>query len=82
MFSHLELAQAQVKEARSALLESKEALGNKRADLVQIWSRAETIEEMIRILDQMLVPAFVEASSSLNHVHLPQRTSEDYSGRS
>jgi exocyst complex component 4 len=55
IFSHLELSQAQVKEARAALLESKEALGNKRADLVQIWSRGETIEEMIRILDQMYV---------------------------
>jgi exocyst complex component 4 len=49
----MDQSQAQVKEARTALLDAKEALGNKRADLVQIWSRGQTIEEMIRILDQM-----------------------------
>jgi exocyst complex component 4 len=49
----MELSQGQVKEARAALLDAKEALGNKRADLVQIWSRGQSIEEMIRIIDQM-----------------------------
>jgi exocyst complex component 4 len=53
LFNHMTASQAQVKEARAALLDAKEGLGNKRADLVQIWSRGQTIEEMIRILDQM-----------------------------
>jgi exocyst complex component 4 len=52
----MDLSRAQVKEARTALLDAKEALGNKRADLVQIWSRGQSIEEMMRILDQMWVP--------------------------
>lgn len=55
MFNHIDSAQTQIKDTRSALQESKEALGNKRADLVQIWSRGQTIEEMMRILDQMCV---------------------------
>lgn len=55
MFNHIDSAQLQIKDARTALQESKEALGNKRADLVQIWSRGQTVEEMIRILDQMYV---------------------------
>jgi exocyst complex component 4 len=53
LFGHMDLSQSQVKEARTALLDAKEALGNKRADLVQIWSRGQTIEEMMRIIDQM-----------------------------
>jgi exocyst complex component 4 len=53
LFSHMELSQTQVQAARTALLDAKEALGNKRADLVQIWARGQSIEEMIRILDQM-----------------------------
>lgn len=55
LFNHLDVAQTQIKDARTALQESKDALGNRRADLVQIWSRGQTIEEMIRILDQMRV---------------------------
>ncbi|KAE9408284.1 hypothetical protein BT96DRAFT_962930 [Gymnopus androsaceus JB14] len=33
--------------------QSKEALGSKRADLVQMWSRGQTLEEMMRLLDQI-----------------------------
>jgi exocyst complex component 4 len=36
-------------------VEAKEALGNKRADLVQLWSRGQLLEEMMRLLDQMSV---------------------------
>jgi exocyst complex component 4 len=42
-----------MKNARAALQEAKDALGNKRADLVQMWTRGQTLEEMLRILDQM-----------------------------
>ena len=45
----------QIKDARSALQEAKEMLGSKRADLVQLWTRNQTVEEMMRILDQMFV---------------------------
>lgn len=53
LMSRLEAIQAQVSEARTALQESKEALGGKRGDLVQLWTRNQTLEEMLRILDQM-----------------------------
>jgi exocyst complex component 4 len=42
-------------DARSSLQEAKETLGSKRADLVQMWSRGQTLEEMLRLLDQMFV---------------------------
>jgi len=53
--NHLGAAQSQLSQARASLQEAKDALGNKRADLVQLWSRGQTIEEMVRILDQMYV---------------------------
>lgn len=53
LLNHLTETQTQVDEARTALQESKEALGSKRADLVQMWSRGQTLEEMMRLLDQM-----------------------------
>ncbi|RPD82339.1 hypothetical protein L226DRAFT_541685 [Lentinus tigrinus ALCF2SS1-7] len=53
LLSHLDATQSQVKEARNALQEAKETLGSKRADLVQLWSRNQTVEEMMRILDQI-----------------------------
>ena len=53
--SHLEVTQSQIKEARTALQEAKDSLGSKRADLVQLWSRSQTVDEMMRILDQMCV---------------------------
>ncbi|KAG6830294.1 hypothetical protein H0H92_001372 [Tricholoma furcatifolium] len=53
LLGHLSETQTQVYGSRTALLEAKEALGNKRADLVQLWSRGQTLEEMLRLLDQI-----------------------------
>lgn len=55
LLNHLTGIQGQISEARAALQEAKEGLGNKRGDLVQLWSRNQTLEEMLRILDQMYV---------------------------
>ena len=55
LLNHLDATQMQIKDARSALQEAKEMLGSKRADLVQLWTRNQTVEEMMRILDQMFV---------------------------
>jgi exocyst complex component 4 len=55
LLNHLGATQQQIAEARTSLQEAKESLGNKRADLVQLWSRGQTLEEMIRLLDQMSV---------------------------
>ncbi|KAI6162039.1 Sec8 exocyst complex component-specific domain-containing protein [Pisolithus thermaeus] len=53
LLNHLGLAQTQVRETRTALQEAKEALGSRRADLVQLWSRGQMLEEMIRLLDDI-----------------------------
>lgn len=53
LLNHLGETQGQISEARTALQESKDALGSKRADLVQLWSRGQILEEMMRLLDQM-----------------------------
>ncbi|KAJ4485935.1 Sec8 exocyst complex component-specific domain-containing protein [Lentinula aciculospora] len=53
LLNHLSETQSQIDEARISLQESKEALGSKRADLVQMWSRGQTLEEMMRLLDQI-----------------------------
>lgn len=53
ILSHLGLAQTQVKGTRSSLQEAKDALGSRRADLVQLWSRGQMLEEMIRLLDDI-----------------------------
>ncbi|GJE87574.1 Sec8 exocyst complex component-specific domain-containing protein [Phanerochaete sordida] len=53
LLNHLSGIQGQLSEARSALQEAKDGLGNKRGDLVQLWSRNQTLEEMLRILDQI-----------------------------
>lgn len=55
LLNHLGTAQTEISSARSALLDAKESLGGKRADLVQLWNRGQTLEEMIKILDQMCV---------------------------
>ena len=55
LLNHLSGIQSQISEARSALQEAKEGLGNRRGDLVQLWTRNQTLEEMLRILDQMCV---------------------------
>lgn len=59
LLSHLGSAQSQITDTRTALQEAKDALGNKRSDLVQLWSRGQTIEEMLRLLDQMNVLPFL-----------------------
>ncbi|KAI8990488.1 Sec8 exocyst complex component-specific domain-containing protein [Trametes punicea] len=65
LLSHLDATQGQIRDARNALQEAKEMLGSKRADLVQLWSRNQTVEEMMRILDQIehlrLVPDALES---------------------
>jgi exocyst complex component 4 len=43
----------EITSSRTALLEAKECLGSKRADLVQLWNRGHLLEEMLKILDQM-----------------------------
>ncbi|KAJ7107607.1 exocyst complex component sec8 [Mycena crocata] len=53
LLNHLTATQAQISDARTALQESKDALGSKRADLVQLWARGQTLEEMMRLLDQI-----------------------------
>ena len=53
LLGHLGVAQMEIISARTALLEAKECLGSKRADLVQLWNRGQLLEEMIKILDQM-----------------------------
>ena len=58
LLNHLGQAQAQVQETRVALQETKDSLGSKRADLVQLWARGQTLEEMMRLLDQMCVELF------------------------
>ena len=55
LVNRLTATQSQISDARTALQEAKDALGNKRADLVQLWTRGQTLEEMMRILDQMCV---------------------------
>ncbi|KDR85374.1 hypothetical protein GALMADRAFT_234199 [Galerina marginata CBS 339.88] len=53
LLAHLNTAQTELSSTRSALLEAKEALGGKRADLVQLWNRGQMLEEMIKTLDQI-----------------------------
>lgn len=55
LMNHLTVAQDQVSEARASLQQAKESLGSKRTDLVQLKGRSQTLEEMLRILDQMFV---------------------------
>lgn len=58
LLSHFGVTQTQITEARAALQEAKDTLGGKRSDLVQLWSRSQTVEEMMRILNQMSVLSF------------------------
>lgn len=53
LLGHLGAAQMEITSSRTALLEAKECLGSKRADLVQLWNRGKLLEEMLKILDQM-----------------------------
>lgn len=40
-------------------------MGNKRADLVQLWTRGQQVEEMIKLMDQMCVFCFFLSSTYL-----------------
>ncbi|KAL4069759.1 Sec8 exocyst complex component-specific domain-containing protein [Scleroderma yunnanense] len=64
LLSHLSLAQTQAQETRTSLQEAKEALGSRRADLVQLWSRGQMLDEMMRLLGEMeylkIVPDVLE----------------------
>ncbi|KAF8578412.1 Sec8 exocyst complex component-specific domain-containing protein [Ramaria rubella] len=53
LLGSLGTTQTQITEVRSVLQEAKDALGGKRADLVQLWTRGQTVEEMLRLLDQI-----------------------------
>ncbi|KZT30767.1 hypothetical protein NEOLEDRAFT_1159877 [Neolentinus lepideus HHB14362 ss-1] len=53
LLNHMGLVQTQITDARTALQEAKDALGTKRGDLVQLWTRSQTVDEMLRILDQI-----------------------------
>ncbi|KAI0785469.1 Sec8 exocyst complex component-specific domain-containing protein [Irpex lacteus] len=53
LMTRLQAIQIQIGEARTALQDSKENLGGKRGDLVQLRTRTQTLEEMLRILDQI-----------------------------
>ncbi|KAG8751436.1 hypothetical protein FRC11_009388, partial [Ceratobasidium sp. 423] len=45
--------QKHIAETRACLTDARAALSHQRADLVQFWSRGQTIEEMLRILDEI-----------------------------
>ncbi|KAN0063376.1 exocyst subunit [Thecaphora frezii] len=47
----LTAAQNSVSGARRRLRDSREALGAKRADLVQMWQRSQAVKESLRLLD-------------------------------
>lgn len=53
LLTHLSNTQGQITDTRAALQEAKESLGNRRADLAQLWTRGQTLEDMMRLLDQM-----------------------------
>ncbi|GJJ09872.1 hypothetical protein Clacol_004096 [Clathrus columnatus] len=55
LLTSLTTTQTQISSLRTALQEAREALGTKRADLVQLWSRGQTVEEMLGLLNQMYV---------------------------
>ncbi|KAG8745910.1 hypothetical protein FRC10_006714 [Ceratobasidium sp. 414] len=53
VLSILSETQKHISEARTSLTEARAALSHQRADLVQLWSRGQTIEEMTTILDEI-----------------------------
>ncbi|KZT32961.1 hypothetical protein SISSUDRAFT_456734 [Sistotremastrum suecicum HHB10207 ss-3] len=53
LLSSFKDTQSQISETRNALVEAKEMLGSKRADLVQLWSRGQVVDEMLKMLDQI-----------------------------
>ncbi|KAJ1301826.1 hypothetical protein OPQ81_009054 [Rhizoctonia solani] len=53
LLSLLTETQKHIAETRACLTDARAALSHQRADLVQLWSRGQTIEEMLRILDEI-----------------------------
>ncbi|CUA68294.1 putative exocyst complex component sec8 [Neurospora crassa OR74A] [Rhizoctonia solani] len=53
LISLLSDTQKHIAETRACLTDARAALSHQRADLVQLWSRGQTIEEMLRILDEI-----------------------------
>jgi len=51
VLSSLSAAQSGVQAAAKRLRDSREALGVRRADLVQMWQRAQSVKEAIHLLD-------------------------------
>lgn len=51
VLSSLTSAQTSISGARRRLRDSREALGAKRADLVQLWHRSQGVKESLRLLD-------------------------------
>ena len=51
----LNTTREQLAETKSKLTETKESLGSRRADLAQLWTRGQTLDEMIKIIDEMSV---------------------------
>ncbi|KAG8832176.1 hypothetical protein FRC17_001816 [Serendipita sp. 399] len=49
----LDKTHTHIKDTRTKLVEAKELLGNRRADLAQLWTRGQTLEEMIKIVDEI-----------------------------
>jgi hypothetical protein len=59
LLTSLNKAQSEITDARTRLQETRDALGNRRPDLVQLWSRGQAVEEMMRMLDEMYVVHYV-----------------------
>ncbi|CAG8601119.1 15253_t:CDS:10 [Acaulospora colombiana] len=53
VMSSLNTTADQIKDSKTKLVEAKEALGSKRADLAQLWTRGQTLDEMIKIVDEI-----------------------------
>ncbi|KAG8937024.1 hypothetical protein FRC02_008131 [Tulasnella sp. 418] len=51
--SSLTKVQQELKDARNLLHETRDTLGAKRSDLVQLWSRGQALEEMVRLIDEI-----------------------------
>ncbi|KZT53789.1 hypothetical protein CALCODRAFT_439643 [Calocera cornea HHB12733] len=53
LLTSLTATQGQIVDAKARLAEVREALGSKRADLVQLWSRNHALDEMLKMLDEI-----------------------------
>ncbi|KAG8978596.1 hypothetical protein FRC05_009868 [Tulasnella sp. 425] len=53
LLSSLNKVQSEIGDTRARLQETRDALANKRTDLVQLWSRGQAVEEMLRLLDEI-----------------------------